>query len=259
MSHNISRDRDRSHHLNDDLAEHLIIHHSQDIIERIRDRLKDVTTVDHGNYTSHTGTYKGKNISLICTGMTAGNTALIVDQAIDIGVNYIFKLGTFGALQDRIEVGDVYIAEGAARSDGLTDAYAPLYYPAVPDLQLATQFIQQAEQSQLDVDTGIIHSVNIYSQYYEQPFNREKYSPQVYRDLGAVGVEMETAATYICSSVQDAKALAVLICNRDWQTQQRYMEGDDVEWGQTEKEEDQIEKAYNNVIQTVLDTIARVD
>ena len=256
MEHEIHKESKKTHHFSGDMSKYLIIHYATEIVNKIKERLSNLRKVENKRFDIWIGMYKGKDVTVVLTNMTSGNTAIIVDQAIQQGAEYVFQLGTFGALQDNIEVGDIYLISGAVRAEGLTDAYAPMYYPAVPDSGLLYKFLKIAEKENLKIESGIVHSVNIYSPYYKTTFNQDKYSPEVYRNLNVVGVEMEVSSAYICSSTKGVKALAVLICNRNWKTQKEFMEGKKVDW---KKGKDDVYKAHDKVIDCVLETVSQLD
>ncbi len=255
----IQNNTKKTPHFREEMSKYVILHHNVKIIQRIAKSLTQVSEVENKNYTVLKGNYKGKEITLIATGMGAGNTAIVVDQTISQGAQYLFKLGTFGALQEHIKIGDIYLPQGAIRSEGLTDAYAPMYFPAVPDMELYLKFLQKAKELEIETkNEGIIHSVNIYTPYYNGTFNELKYSPEKYKSLGAIGVEMETSSAFICSSVKKAKCIAVLICNREWETQKAYKEGKQANWDK-HQEEQKKDQATQDAIKVILETITELD
>lgn len=250
----ISKKSEKTHHFRESMSKYLIIHHNVKIIERIAKQLEDTRKVDNKNYIVYCGKYENKEITLIATGMGACNTAMIVDQAISCGAEYVFKLGTFGALQDDIKIGDIFIPNGAIRSDGLTDAYAPVYFPAVPNAELFNLMTNKANEQGLKVNSGIVHSVNIYSPYYTDTFNSNKYSPEKYQAINTFGVEMECSTVFLCSYVKSAKSIAILVCNRDWQTQKNFMEGKKSNWDKHQSEKIKDESTQKS-IDLIFDTI----
>lgn len=174
----IKKNSNKTHHFREGMSKYVILHHNPKIIKRIGEYLDNVEEVDNKNYFMIKGLYENKEITLIATGMGACNTGIITDQVISQGAEYIFKFGTFGALQDDIEIGDMYMPVSAVRAEGLTDAYAPRYYPATADMYLYLKTLAKAKELDINVKPeGIIHSVNIYSPYYQKTYSPNKYSP----------------------------------------------------------------------------------
>lgn len=244
-----------TYHFDDSAGDILVI---DDDIERIGEfckKIEDVKKIENARYDIFTGNYSGKQITAVGTHMTSGNTAIIIDQYIEKGVKYIFKLGTFGALQPDIQTGDIYLASGAVRAEGLTDAYAPMYYPAVPCFELLHLLKSVAEEKDVKVKSGIIHSVNIYSPYYTKTPSPEKYDPYLYQKLGVIGVEMEISSTYTIASVKGVRAAAVVVCSRDWKTQEAAIRKETVDW-RSDEDRQRKDESHKQVRQMILDTIA---
>lgn len=251
----IKKGSEKTHHFREEIYKNVIIHHNKKIIERISESLDNVYEVSNKNYFTLNGEYEGSKITLIATGMGAGNTGIVVDQVIKKGTKNIFKFGTFGALQDNIKVGDIYLPTGAVRAEGLTDAYAPIYYPAIPSQSLLNKVICEFEKLEInDLNFGVVHSVNIYSPYYENTFAPLKYSPEEYKKIGVFGVEMETSTAFVCSGVKNVNCVSILICNREWETQKNYSKGKEVNWDkhQTEKIKDEnTQKSIMAILETI--------
>ena len=243
------------HHIRNELPENMILYHKSSTARLIASLLDSTETAKiKGDFDAFIGKYKGLEIAIVNTGMGAGTTAMVVEQAAYLGVKRIFKMGTFGALQDDIRVGDVVLVTGAVRSEGLTDAYAPMYYPALPDFSLTTALAEKLKEMGLSYRTGMVHSVNIYSKYYEVSHNPEKYSPYIYRSLGVLGVEMETSSTFVCSTALGVQSAALLVCNRTWEAQEAYIRGEEVKWEMGGKRK---EEALLNCGKAILEVISK--
>jgi uridine phosphorylase len=78
-----------------------------------------------------TGTYRGIPVSAMATGIGADNTAIAVIEASQcVSPATFIRLGTTGALQEHIAVGDLVITEQALRDESTTHYYAPPDLPA---------------------------------------------------------------------------------------------------------------------------------
>jgi uridine phosphorylase len=77
-------------------------------------------------FLTYTGSYKGLPVSVMATGIGAPATAIAIVEASNC-VNPVtfLRLGTCGALQRSIEVGDLVITESALCRDGTTASYIP--------------------------------------------------------------------------------------------------------------------------------------
>ena len=75
----------------------------------------------------------GKPIVVCSTGIGGPSTSIAVEELAQLGVRTFLRVGTTGAIQPHINVGDVLVTTGAVRLDGASQHFAPLAYPAVAD------------------------------------------------------------------------------------------------------------------------------
>lgn len=108
-------------------------------VERIAAYLDDVR--DHGShreYCSISGTWRGVPVLAMSTGMGGPSAAIAVEELRRIGVESLIRIGSCGALQTGIAVGDLILVQAAVREEGTSQAYVPAAYPAVSDAALLT-------------------------------------------------------------------------------------------------------------------------
>ena len=87
-------------------------------------------------YKSFLGTYRGKRILAMSTGIGAPSAGIGVEELHNVGVKKVIRVGSAGAMQTDIALGQLVIAEGIVRDDGLSKKYVPEIYPAVPSYRL---------------------------------------------------------------------------------------------------------------------------
>ena len=106
-------------------------------IDQVAKFLTDVKNLKYNReFRSICGTYKGKELLVLSTGVGAPSAAIAIEELHNIGVKRIIRVGSAGALQLGIDLGSPIIGEGAVRDDGLTKMYVPEQYPAVPSTDL---------------------------------------------------------------------------------------------------------------------------
>ena len=132
----ITKDK-KIYHLNIDKYEienDIILVGDQDRVSQISKHFDEIThKVQHREFVTHTGTYKGKKISAISTGIGCDNIDIVINE-LDALVNIDFetrtinpekkklnliRLGTSGSLQANILVDSFLISEYAIGFDGL--------------------------------------------------------------------------------------------------------------------------------------------
>ena len=82
--------------------------------------------------TTATGTYRGMRISCMSTGMGTDNVEIVLAEVMEITDAPTFiRVGSSGALQPEISIGDLIISIGAVRLENTTDYYVHPGYPAI--------------------------------------------------------------------------------------------------------------------------------
>ena len=168
-------------------------------------------------YVTFTGTYRGAPISCTSTGIGSPSTAIAMEELARVGVTTFVRVGTCGALQDRVEVGDMAIFDSAIRDDGASALYAPVEYPAVAHHEVVDAAIEAASALGVPHHVGTTYSSDLFyvpepgSAFdgYEQSVWRERYA-DVTR-TGALAAEMETGVLLVLSRIWRLRAGAVAL------------------------------------------------
>ena len=187
-------------------------------------------------------TYEGTDLTICSTGIGCPSAAIAVEELNEVGVETVIRVGTTGALQEGIEIGDMIIATGAAKNEGTSKRYEDVEYPAVPDYDVLTSLVDSAEANDEDVHVGPIASDDAF--YAET----EEYVAD-WEEANILSVEMEAAAVFSLTRRRGMQAGA--ICTVDG----NLVEG--TQKGETEDEE-LPEKAKNNVERAIRITLDAV-
>ena len=98
-------------------------------------------------FTSWCAELNGKPIIICSTGIGGPSTSIVVEELAQLGIRTFLRIGTTGAIQKNINVGDVLIITRAVRLDGASLHFAPLEYPAVADLAVPMRCMRRLKQS----------------------------------------------------------------------------------------------------------------
>ena len=152
-----------------------------------------------------TGHYRGKRISIQGTGMGMGSIAIYVHELINIyGVKNLIRVGTCGAIQKQLKIGQVILAMSASGdSGGNRDYFQGLQYAATADFDLLLNAYQIAKKLNIKTCQGSIFSTNTF--YHDNP-NRW----DIWEEHDILGVEMETQMLYTLAKRFNAQALSIL-------------------------------------------------
>ena len=158
------------------------------------------------NMLGFTGRYRGVTVSVQGSGMGMPSCSIYSHELInEYGVRTLIRVGTCGALTERLKVRDVIAASGSStdsamnrmRFDGLID-YAP-----VADFSLLRSAVEAAERRQIPLHIGPVFSADAF--YTDRP---DLYDTLA--DYGVLAVEMESAALYTIAARFGARALTLL-------------------------------------------------
>ena len=169
----------------------------------------------HREYRTATGTYDGAAISVTSTGIGSPSAAIAVEELAECGVDAFLRVGSCGAIQPEMSVGDLVISSGAVREEGTSDAYVREGYPAVADHEVVSALVAAAERLEYEYHVGITASTDsFFSGQGRAGF--EGYLPErgtaLLEELKAANVknfEMEAAAITTLANVFGLRAGAV--------------------------------------------------
>ena len=120
-----------------DIAKYVLLPGDPKRVEKIASFFDEAHKVaEYRGYTTYSGNVDGIGISACSSGIRCPSTAIVVEELMKIGAETFIRVGTTGALQSDIEIGDIIIATAAVRKDGTTRSYLPIEYPAVADFEV---------------------------------------------------------------------------------------------------------------------------
>jgi len=176
-------------------------------------------------------TYEGRELTICSTGIGSPSTAIAVEELEAVGVETLIRVGTTGALQEGIEIGDMVVASGAAKDEGTTGRYESDTVPAVPDYDVLSSLVDAAEANDEDVHVGPIATDDAFYAETDEYIND-------WEAAGLLAVEMEAAALFSLCRRKGLRSGA--ICTVDGNLVEGTQKG--------ETEDDELpEKARNNV------------
>ncbi len=174
-------------------------------IRRIAEHLDNVRHLENNReFLSVCGSYKGVNILAISTGIGGCSAGIAVEELKNIGVQAMIRIGSCGALQQNIGLGDLILAAAAVRDDGASKAYVPPIFPACADRELMNCCVKAADTLGVRWHEGIVHS-------HESFYHDENDSQSAYwSSKGVLGADMETAAIYTIGRLRGVKSVSIL-------------------------------------------------
>ncbi|MDR2023074.1 MAG: purine-nucleoside phosphorylase [Hungatella sp.] len=157
------------------------------------------------NMLGFTGTYKGKEISVMGGGMGMPSMGIYSYELYHFyDVDQIIRIGSAGSLQDKVELMDVVIAMGACTDSNYAYQYElPGTFAPIADYELLARAAEAAGKQGRKVVVGNVLSSDIF-------YNADSGVNDKWRNMGVLAVEMETAALYMNAAAAGKKALCML-------------------------------------------------
>ncbi|HEX2681329.1 MAG TPA: nucleoside phosphorylase [Candidatus Dormibacteraeota bacterium] len=166
-------------------------------------------------YRTFTGRVDGTPVSAMSTGMGGPSVAIGVEELHELGVHTLLRVGTCGALQKGVKMGDLVIALASVRSEGTPDGYVPKEYPAVASLDIVNSLVEAAEAARAPYHIGVMRSVDaLYSDLVPDQMPRPdlRAELEMWTKAGVVGNDMETSTLYVVSRLRGMRAGTVCLC-----------------------------------------------
>ena len=157
------------------------------------------------NMLGYTGTYHGKEISVMGGGMGMPSVGIYSYELYHFyDVESIIRIGSAGALQDELNARDIVIGMGACTNSDYASQYRlPGTYAPIADYGLLKKAVDVAEEKGIPVKVGNILSSDIF-------YNDDDSVNEKWRRMGVLAVEMEAAALYMNAARAGKKALCIL-------------------------------------------------
>lgn len=129
-----------------ELAEYILLPGDPDRTSRIATRFDSIELEHrHREFASVTGTYRGRRMSVVATGIGTDNVEIVVAEILAITSRPTFiRVGSCGALQPEMSLGDLAITTGAVRLEATTSFFVHDGYPAVADYEAVAALIEAA-------------------------------------------------------------------------------------------------------------------
>ncbi len=206
-----------------DVAPYVLLPGDPDRVPRISkywDEKREVAR--HREYVTHTGKYKGAPISATSTGIGCPAAAIAIEELLRVGAHTFIRVGTTGAIQPEIKVGDLVISTAAVRLDGASKQYVRPEYPAVAHYEVVMALIEAAETLGVRYHVGITASTDSFYTGQARPGYKgymQSWMKDLIPDLRAARVlnfEMEASIIFTLSNIYGARAGAVcaVLANR---------------------------------------------
>jgi len=226
-------------------------------VDRIAGRCEGAETVAaNREYKLVNATYGVRDLTICSTGIGCPSAAIAVEELAAVGVETVIRVGTTGALQSGVDIGDVVVATAAAKHEGTTKRYESVEYPAAPDYEVLSALVESATESEGQVGTGAgdreTADVHVGPVATDDAFYAEtgEYVTD-WEAAGLVAIEMEAAAIFTLARRKGMRAGA--ICTVDGNLVEGTQKGETDDEELPEKARDDVERAIGIALEAAAD------
>ena len=214
-----------------DLADYILLPGDQDRVELVASHFDTVELRHrHREFATATGSYRGLRVSCVSTGIGADNVEIVLSEILAITDKPTFiRIGSCGALQPGIELGDLVISTGSLRLETTTSWFVHDGYPAVAHYEAVLALEEAATR------LGYRHHMGLAATapgFYGAQGRPIPHLPIRYPDLaeeiarqGILNFEMEASALLVLAGLGGCRAGVVCAVYASRRTGQ-FAEGD---------------------------------
>lgn len=155
------------------------------------------------NMFGYTGTYKGKRISVMGTGMGCPSIGIYTYELIHMfGVKNLIRIGSCGAMHESVKLGDIVMAAGSCTDTNYAHQYnLPGTYTAIATFDLLRKAVDAAEKFEFPYVVGNVLTSDV--------FYDENAAWKQWAKMGVLAAEMESYALYCNAAKAGVNALAI--------------------------------------------------
>ena len=170
----------------------------------------------HREYRTFSGKYSGTALSACSTGIGGPSAAIAIEELSELGADTFIRIGTCGAINEKINCGDLIICTGAMRQEGTSEDYIDISYPAMADYRIVAALIKACKKFGKKYYAGITCTTASFHLGQARPgfhaYTQSGLENKI-KDLQRAGVlcfEMETATILTLAGVYGLRAGSVL-------------------------------------------------
>ncbi len=177
------------------------------------------------NMLGYTGTYHGKQISVMGGGMGMPSVGIYTYELFHFyDVDNIIRIGSAGAIQPEVNLKDVIIAMGACTDSNYAAQFElPGTFAPIADYGLLKKAVDAAEKLGIPTKLGNVLSSDIF-------YDARSDVNQRWARMGVLAVEMEAAALYMNAAYAHKHALCMLTVS-DQMNRDEHLDADERQTG----------------------------
>ena len=158
----------------------------------------------------YTGTYKGTKVTVMASGMGIPSMGIYSHELFTVyGVENIMRIGSAGALSEKVKLRDIVIGMGACTDSNFASQFAlPGTFAPIASYEMLRNCVECAEKIGASYHVGNLFSTDMFYVDEENIAPELRSTPQ-WAKMGVLAVEMESAGLYMNAARYGKNALAI--------------------------------------------------
>lgn len=220
----------------------LLVVGDPDRVDTVLNYLGDAAEINRNReYRSTKGTFSGQEIGVVSHGIGSAGAGVCFEELCKSGASRIIRVGSAGGMQEGIGAGDVVIATGAVREDGLSHKLVPATYPAAVSANVLTAMRASVESLGYSCLEGLLLTTDLF--YPHEVLGNDL---QLWQRAGVAAVEMECAPLFVICSLHGVESGAVVAIDGN------PLAENDAAMDSYDPDQDSVRKAVDQSIQIAL-------
>ncbi len=152
----------------------------------------------------YTGTYKGKRVSVMASGMGMPSIGIYSYELFKFfGVNNIIRVGSAGAMKEDIHLRDVVVGMGCSTDSNFAANYnLPGTFAPICSYEMMSKCVESAKEMGISCHVGNLLSSDVF-------YADNEGANAAWAKMGVMAVEMEGAALYMNAARLNKNALVI--------------------------------------------------
>ena len=187
-----------------DVGKYAIVPGPRDRLDVLMKKIESpVRNFSFMEYTMYTGTYQGIKVTAINGGRFSTDTSITTEVMCNAAIENIIRIGTCGALDEGIKVGDLIVAERVIRGDGVTPYYVEEDFKTRGEPVITEMLYKVAGDLGANVHRGCVWTTDAL-------LKETREIVEAKRKEGAIAVDMVSSTLLTIAQTYNIKAGSIL-------------------------------------------------
>jgi len=187
-----------------DVAKYAIVPGPRDrldsLLKKIENPIKNFSFME---YTMYTGMFAGIKLTAMNGGRFSTDTSITTEVMCNAGIENIIRIGSCGAMDENIKVGDLIVVDKVLRGDGVTPYYVKEDFVTKADKKITDTLEQVAKAMGANVHRGTAWTTDAL-------LRETREIVEAKRKEGAIAVDMVSSTILTIAQTYNIKAGSIL-------------------------------------------------